>query len=187
MDWQLFARFAGPALAAVVGAVLARWWQKKVRLTTYLAHASAVSIQPPQGQAFQVNTHSIVVRNAGQKAATNVRLGHHVLPNYSVYPAADFEEKRLKGGGVELLFPTLVPSEQITVTYLYYPPVFWQNVNSYTKSDEGFAKVLSVLPAPQPPQWVVRSVRFLVVVGSATVLYALAELGLLIWRRWFGV
>lgn len=187
MDWHLFARFAGPVLAAVVGAVVARWWQKKVRLTTYLAHASAVPIQPPEGQAFQVNTHSIVVRNAGQKAATNVRLGHLILPNYSVYPSVAFEEKPLHGGGVELRFPTLVPGEQITVTYLYYSPVFWQNVNSYTKSDEGFARVLSVLPAPQPPQWAVYSVRLLVVVGSATVLYAIAELALFIWRRWPGV
>lgn len=183
IDWHLFARFAGPLLAAIVGASIVRWWERKVRLISYLAHASAVQVQPPQGQQFQVNTHSIVVRNAGKKAATNVRLGHHILPNFSVYPSIAYETNMLPGGSVELVFPTLVPDEQVTVTYLYYPPVFWNSVNSYTKSDEGFARILSVLPSPKPPLWVVRLVCVLVLIGTATVLYATFELFTMAWRR----
>ena len=184
IDWHLFARFVGPLIAAIVGAVIAQWWEKRPHLVSYLAHSSAVTVHPPQGQQFQVNTHSIVVRNAGKKAATNVRLGHFILPNYSVFPSINYEVNGLPGGGSEIVFPQLVPGEQVTVTYLYYPPVFWNKVNSYTKSDEGFAKILSVLPSPQPSVLVYRLRQVLMGLGAVTALYALFEVALYLWGMW---
>jgi hypothetical protein len=187
IDWNLFALFAGPFLAALVGAAISRWWEKRPRLVSYLAHSSAVLVEPPEGPQFQVNTHSIVVRNAGKKAALNVRLTHFVLPNYSVYPLVNYDVRDLPSGGREIVFPVLIPGEEVTVTYLYYPPVFWNNVNSQTRSDEGFAKILSILPAPQPSAVVRRSLLALVFLGSATSLYAIFEVAMYLWRRWSGI
>jgi len=98
------------------------------------------------------------------------------------YPSVQYQVNVLPSGGSEIIFPTLVPSEQITVAYLYYPPVFWNNVNSYTKSDEGLAKIISVLPSPQPSPIVRRIFSALVFLGSVTALYVLFEFALYLWR-----
>lgn len=142
MDWTLFARYAAPVIALLVGAGLNRFLERRPKLITYLGHASAVPITPPQGQPFQVHTHSVVVRNGGKRPATNVRLGHHFLPAFSVYPSIDYHVVELPGGGKEIVFSSLVPGEQVTLAYLYYPPLLFSGVNSYTKSDDGFAVIV---------------------------------------------
>jgi hypothetical protein len=174
-DWTLFARYSAPLVTLLAGIALDRWLERRPKLLTYLAHASAVQVKPPEGAAFQVNTHSVVVRNAGRKPATNVRLSHIVLPNFSVYPAVKYEVVDLPGGAKEILFPILVPGEQVTIAYLYAPPVFVNNVNTQTKSDEGFAKVLTVLPKPQPGPALRWSAVILMVIGGTTVIYAVTE------------
>lgn len=183
MDWKLFAQYTGPVVTLALGALLNHLIERRPKLISYLGHASAVSIKPPTGDAFNVHTHSVVVRNGGRKRAENVRLGHAFLPNFSVYPSVDYEVRDLPDGGKELLFPKLVPGEQVAVTYLYYPPVVWGNVNTYTKSDDGFAKIVQVLPTPQAPTWIRRVLSALIVVGAATVVYGLAELIIFITAR----
>ena len=69
------------------------------------------------------------------------------------------------------MFPRVVPGEQITLSYLYFPPITWNLVNNYVKSDEGMATVITVLPARQFPKWVVNIQRLLVVLGFAAVTY----------------
>lgn len=149
VDWTLTARWLAPILALFIGALLNRYLERRARLHVYLAHSSAVRVTPPSGDPFLVHTHTIVVRNAGGKAATNLRIGHRLLPNYSVYPEVPHETTVLSGGCAELRFPTLVPGEQISVTYLYYPPILWSDIHSYTKADDGFAREVRVLPTPQ--------------------------------------
>lgn len=128
-----------------------RFFDRKAKLISYLLHASSVTL-PPTGegqQPTQVNLHTVVIRNAGKKPLLNVRLGHTVLPNYSIYPSIIHNVNELSNGAKELHFPVLVPNEQVTIQYLYFPPLYVQNVNTYTKSDEGFAKVINLLPTPQ--------------------------------------
>ena len=186
IDWTLFARYAAPIVALVVGAVINHLLEKRPKVVSFLAHASAVSVQPPTGAAFDVHTHSIVVRNAGRKPATNVRLGHRVLPNFSVYPSIPYVVNALPSGGSEILFPALVPGEQVIVNYLYYPPVVWSDINSYTKSDEGFANIIKVLPSPQAPTWAVRLALVLTLIGVVTVVYGAVELVRVAMRAWGG-
>ena len=65
----------------------------------------------------------------------------------------------------------------MTISYLYFPPLTWDHVNSYTKSDEGLARILTVIPTPLPPRWLVRTFWSLVFVGATAVLYV-AVLGI---------
>jgi len=183
MDWTIFARYAAPVIALFVGAGLNRFLERRSKLISYLGHASAVPITPPQGQAFQVHTHSVVVRNGGKHAANNVRLGHHYLPaSFSVYPSVDYRVADLPGGGKEIVFPSLVPGEQVTVAYLYYPPLLFTEINSYTKSDDGFAKIVNLLPTPQWSPWLARLAWALILVGAITVLAGLGQLVVFVWR-----
>ncbi len=175
MDWTLSARYAAPIVTLFAGVALDRFLERRPRLISFLAHASAVAVQPPNGPPFSVHTHSIVVRNAGRKPAVNVRLSHLVLPSFSVYPLVVHQVIQLPRGGAEILFPSLVPGEQVTVNYLYYPPTLWTDVNAQTKSDEGFARIVSVLPTPQLSPWLGRIAALLMVVGAATTVYAVIE------------
>jgi len=177
IDWGQFATYAAPVLALFVGAALDRLLERRPKLISYLVHASAVEIVPPNGVNFWAHIHSVVVRNNGREAATDVRLGHSAWPpNYSVYPPTQHTVVNLPGGTTEIVVPVLVPGEQITVTYLYYPPVVVGQVNTYVKHAKGFAKVLNVLPTPQAAPWVLWAYRILMSLGLITVIYALADL-----------
>jgi uncharacterized repeat protein (TIGR01451 family) len=185
MDWNVFATITAPIFALPVGAVLNRIIERQMKLVSFISHASAIPVRPPEGQAFQVNTHTIVVRNAGKLTATNVRLGHAVLPqNFGVWPNVAYEVKRHEDGSAELLFPQLIPNEQVTITYLYNLPILWNQVNSYTKCDQGFAKILSVIPWQAPPKWATRLAAIFMLIGLSTVLYFLwQQVGMPIFSR----
>jgi hypothetical protein len=173
IDWDLVLKIAIPLATLVLGKFLDQLFAKKTRLVSYLGHVSAFTLQ----NQTQVYTHSIVVRNVGRQTANNVRIGHHVLPaDHRIHPPVPYTIQQTPGGGAEIQIPTLVPGEQVTISYLYFPPVTFTQINAYTKSDEGAARILTVFPRPQPPKWYVRSVWTLVFIGATSVLYVLALL-----------
>ena len=175
IDVDLAAKISIPLATLVLGKYLDRWLTKRPKLISYLVHASAFTVRGDTPGTF--HTHAIVVRNAGRVAANNVRIGHNVLPeHFQLFPAVPHTVAREPGNVAEIIIPKLVPDEQITISYLYSPPVLWSQINAYTKSDEGFAKVLNVLPTPQLPRWVYRALWVLIFIGAATVLYFIVEL-----------
>lgn len=76
------------------------------------------------------------------------------------------------------VIPKLVRNEQVTISYLYFPPLLWSQINSYTKSDEGFAKTLNAIPTPQPAKWLIVVIWSVVFVGVVSLLY-LAAVGII--------
>ena len=170
IDWELVKNIGLPLATLVLGKYLDRWLAKRPRLIVYLGHVSSFTVQ---GQTpIQVFTHAIVVRNAGRLAANNVRIGHNVLPpHYQLLPSIPHSVVQVPSGGAEILIPKLVPDEQVTISYLYQPPLTWDRVNAYTKSDEGFAKVLNVLPTPQLPKWMIVLLWVLIFIGITSLLY----------------
>lgn len=135
------------------------------------------------GPSTNKQRFSFIVRNTGRKPATNVRLGHNILPNFQMYPLVRYEVSDLPDGGKEIVIPTLVPKEQISISYLYNPPTTWNQVNTHIKSDEGFAKVIPVLLAQQFPKWLIRVIYILLLIGSVALIYMLyLSARWLIWR-----
>ena len=172
VDWMLVATIAAPVGALFVGAILNHFIERRAKLVSFLAHASAVTVVPPDGPAFQVHTHSIAVRNVGHSAARNVRIGHEQMPpNFSLYPPTTHQLTTFPGGGSEITIPALVPGEQVVIAYLYYPPLTWHQVNKYVKFDEGFAKIVSVLLNPPAPRWRRIVERVLIVIGLISSIY----------------
>ncbi len=97
-----------------------------------------------------VNLHSVVIRNVGRKPATNITLAHTTLPeNFNIYPLTSHSINTFPTGGPEIVIPRLVPGEQVTVSYLYFPPLTYAQINAGIKHSEGFAKALDVLPTPR--------------------------------------
>ncbi|MDA1313490.1 MAG: hypothetical protein O2968_09170 [Acidobacteria bacterium] len=74
------------------------------------------------------------------------------------------------------MFTELVPGEQIHISYLYSPPIVYGDVNTYAKSDEGFAKFIQVELTQQYGKAVKIAVASLMLIGLITMVYLLWEL-----------
>ena len=185
IDPDVVAKLAGPTLSLIVGAVIKHYSEARSRVISFIGHVSAFTMQDEQHT--QVHTHSVIVRNAGRKAAHNVRLVHGVLPiHITLYPPVQYTIERHTEGSGDIVLPVLVPKEQVTVSYLYFPPLLWNQINLNTKSDEGFAKIINVIPMPQPNKVVLATVWILMFVGASFLFYWLVRLGIERWPQLFG-
>lgn len=175
IDLEIFAKLFAPVLTLVVGAVIKHFTEGRAKVISYIGHVSTFTMQDEQ--RTQVYTRSVIVRNAGRKPAKNVRLGHNILPpNVRVDPQVQYTIEKNPEGSSEIVFPTLVPKEQVTISYLYFPPLTWNQVNAYAKSDEGFAKVITVIPMAQPNRGLTAAFWILAFIGASFLSYWLVKL-----------
>lgn len=143
-------------------------------------HQSPAAPRPPPSPvppgAPTIHTHAIVVRNAGQKTAHNVRIDHAVMPlSFGVHPPIRHELTR-QGDGAEILFPVLVPGEQVTISYLYFAPLTWDRIQGWVKCDEGMARAVNVIPSTPLPKGVRWLLAIFTFIGASTVVYKLLQL-----------
>lgn len=136
---------------------------------------------PPPTQIIVTHTHALVVRNVGKKTAHNVRVAHaRFPPGFSIHPPQN-HQLNFFGQAAELIIPTLVAQEQITISYLYFPPTLWSDVIGPVKCDEGMAKSINVsvsTPWPRGVRWLIWAMAF---IGATS---ALAWLFWLLTRVW---
>ncbi|WP_219268013.1 hypothetical protein [Pseudomonas sp. Xaverov 259] len=181
-------KVAAPILTAVFGLVAKIYLDAKPKLVCYMIHSFAIPMRNqnhPDAQPLTINTHTIAVRNSGKKSATNVRIGHHSLPDFQIYPPLIHEVTRNADGTGEILIPTLVPGEQINIGYLYFPPQMYQNINSYCKSDEVLAKYLNVVPMVPLGKVQLYILWSLVFIGASSFVYWLLTI-FLMWANTSG-
>lgn len=182
VDWNVVATLASPVIALFVGVWVNRLFESRPALISYFGHVSAFRHTPPGGQSLQVHTHSVVLRNAGRKSATNVRLHHTILPDFNIWPSVIYNIDTLPDGSKDIVIPSLVPGEEITVSYLYFPPVIAAQVNAGVKCDQGIANQITVLLQRQFPHWFNRTVIALLFVGIVTSLY-IVYVGIMVFTR----
>ena len=175
-NWGLFVGIFSPIFGGIVGVIIDRYFKEKPKLMTYLSHTSAIYTKTPDGKDLKVHTHSIVIQNLGRKPSKNVRVGHYVLPSFSIYPSMDYNINNLPDGTKEIHFPAVIPGERIYINYLYFPPVVWQNINKYTKSDEGFAKGVNMQLTPIYSKSVRTLLTILVLMGLVFSIYLFVQL-----------
>ena len=176
IDWDLIVRIGVPIVCLFIGALLDRWLENKPKITTYFGHVAALTARPQGMAPFQVHTHSVVIRNAGRKAATNLRLGHTVLPDFNVYPQTNYQVENLPDGGKEIVFPTFAPKQEVIVSYLYFPPMIATQINTHLRSDEGPARMITMLLTPQLPKWKLRTLLYLIIMGIISTIYVIVIL-----------
>ena len=173
INWYIAQSVALPLGTLVLGKYLDRWLTKGPKLISYVGHISSFKLENPP---LDVYTHSIVIKNIGNAAANNVRVGHQYLTDYKIFPPVAHTVNKIKNSGDEIQIPLMVPNEEITISYLYYPPITWNQINTNMKSDEGKVKIVEALLQPQPPRWLYRTIWTLVYFGAATVLYLIVDL-----------
>lgn len=161
------------AIGAAATFITQRFFDRRPRLITYYGHTSIHRVAGSPGTPGGiVHTHSVVVRNVGRASAHNVRISHAIDPtNIDVQPAIAYRRERVSNAGDDLVFDTLVPGQQVTISYLYAPPTVFTNFGTWVRSDEGIARGVNVIPQQQAGPVVLRALALLVVIGFATTLY----------------
>jgi hypothetical protein len=181
IDPMLVAVVAGPILGVIAGFVLNRFFETRARLVYYLGHASEFVVPTA---SLTVHTHAVVIRNIGRLTVHNVRVGHMVLPpDIAVFPYRQYRIEALPGDHNEIVLETLAPNEQITISYLYFPPLYWHQINSEVRCDEGLARAINVLPAREYPRWALRLMAFFLWAGVIAVAYLVVSFAIFLWHR----
>ena len=180
VDWQVVATVAAPIITLFIGFWVNRRVERRPVLLSHWGHVSSFIHQGENGANTIVNTHSVVIRNAGRRAATNVRLSHAHLPSFNIWPPIQHELKEVPNSGPDIVIPTIVPNEQLSISYLYFPPITYADINAGVKCDEGFATQIPVLLRRQYPRWFTYVAGTLMIVGVSALVYGLFELGTLI-------
>src|SRR5882724_7264633 len=68
-NWPAVATVTVPVITYALGA----WSERRgTRLVSYYSHVAGINGAWPNGQQVHVNTHTVVLRNAGRRMATNV-------------------------------------------------------------------------------------------------------------------
>jgi hypothetical protein len=119
INWSAVATIAAPIIALFVGVWINRRFESRAVLISYFGHVAVFRTTPPSGTPVFIHTHAVVLRNVGRRSATNVRLRHTVLPDFIIWPEPQHHTENLPSGGREIVIPTLVPGQQVTVSYLY--------------------------------------------------------------------
>lgn len=173
IDWNVVATIAAPIVALFVGAWVNTKFENRPKLISYFSHVSNFTLQPNSPSTQKINIHSVVLRNTGRRPALNVRLHHNVLPNFNIYPSLVHHTEILPDGTSDILIPTLVPGEEITITYLYTLPIIFESIHAGVKFDQGMAKQITVLLQQQLPSWLRRSIITVFFLGIISIFYVL--------------
>lgn len=173
IDWNAVATIAAPIVTLFLGVWVNRKFENRPILISYFSHVSAFRYLPTGGQPMGIHTHSVVLRNAGHVSATSVRIHHNNLPDFNIWPSVVHNVEMLQDGTRDIVIPSMVPGEQITISYLYFPPITVDQVNAGIKSDQGFAQQIPVLLQRQVAGWVRIVIAILMIAGLVAILYAL--------------
>jgi hypothetical protein len=169
------------AIVSFIGAIITRWVQYKPKVVCYMGQAAQFQI-PSQDQNAKTNimTHNLVLQNIGGKAATSVKLAHRFLPQITINGFVEYTQETLSDGTGLLIFPRLIPGEQVTVSYLYASGLVMDTIPFSLKHDDGFVKIINVLPMKVYPKIVNYSLLALIYIGALTILFFGYRLTLLI-------
>jgi hypothetical protein len=177
IQWQVVATIAAPLIALFVGIWANRRAESRPSLISYFGHVSSFRYAPPGAQPVIIHTHAVILRNAGRRTATNVRLSHKILPDFTIWPAVMHHVEDVSSGGRDIVVPTLVPGEQITLSYLYFPPHTVVDINAGIKHDGGFAQQIPVLLQRQYGKLFNITAGVLMLIGAISAIYLLYLLG----------
>lgn len=165
-----------PICTVILGFLLDKYFKDKAKLLVYYVHVSAHKLRNTT-PTIDVFTHSIVIINTGRITAKNVRISHQNLPDFELTPKVFYQIIDVPNDGKDILIPTIVPNEQITISYIYFPPITYKEVNNYlnghlaVRHDDGFGKQVNVMPTIIIKTWQKIVLYILLFIGTSTLLY----------------
>lgn len=175
IEWALVWDIAGPCVGASIGVYGQRLVERRPVVLWFVSHASGIPVRSAT-PVYNINTHTIYLRNTGKRSATNVRVTHNTLPEFTVFPPESYSQELLPGGQTDLIFPLLRPGQELTVSYVYTNPLVWNQIHFGVQHDEGRALEVRVKPQLEHPKWVWVLSAVLIFSGAITVLYLAARM-----------
>ena len=177
IDWSVFFQIATPVVTACVTVFVTKYFSERERLIAHYGHIASHALNSvvKGREVTHINTHAVVIRNDGNKTATNVRISHNVLPDVKIYPETDYRIMDLPSGGRELLIPRITPKKDYTISYLYFPPITYSDIRANIESDAGPAKVIDVRLQRIFPWWFNLLCLIAVILGLVTFFYIVYE------------
>ena len=178
IDWIIVSQIAVPLIICVVSIVLTKYFNEKEKLIAFYGHIASHALDSTiEGQPVtHINTHALVLRNNGNKTATNIKITHNHLPSFTIYPETNFIQNPLPNGGAELVIPRITPKQEYTISYLYFPPITYAQIRTSITSDTGLAKIVNVRLQVIFPNWVNVLIISSMLLGIITFVYILFEL-----------
>ena len=174
VNWLEVATIATPIFAAILSVWATRRFERRPILLAHFGHVSGTTVARDEGPVT-INHHSVVIRNTGRRRATNVRLTHHVLPDFNIWPSVQYSIEDLPQGGKDIVIPVLTPGEQLNISYIYFGPTTVNDINAGVKCDQGIATPIPMLLQRQYPKWLNLLVRAIFLVGIVASVYLLYE------------
>ena len=172
-------------LITVAVAILALYFSNRGRINIE-AFFMNTSTHPIPGTSTWVNTHSVLIRNTGNQAATGIHLIHEVLPDavsISVYPQLHFARTPFKADnadvtfGGEIVFDRLRPKEQYVFSYMYPAPIRAHDIRLNIRHDQGYGSIHDFPNVtPYLPKYKQVIFVLLMAVGFLVVTYYLVKL-----------
>lgn len=184
VDWNLVAAVSVPVICLFLGGWVNKRFERRPEVISYIGHSATFDISTEENKLI-INTHAVIIRNAGGRSAKNLRVTHGVLPKITIFPPINFIYEELPAGGVDLVFPVLVPGALLTISYLYAAPLQFSEINKGIKHDDGFARVIPVILQRQYPRWALRLSALAAIAGVIALLYFLVRLGLALAPKFF--
>ena len=159
----------------IISFLLLRFASSRPKLIPYVGYVSDFSLNDG---SLKVYTHGIVIKNTGSEPALNVKIGHYFLPDHiKMYPPIDYKTNKTKNGTEEIQIERIAPDEEISISYLYFPPVTYDKIHAYVLSDDGSYDIINKIPDSfRPPTSVIYVRRTLMLVGFMTIFYLIGKL-----------
>ena len=176
MTLNLYIQIVIPRVTLLLGFFINKISEDRAKLLHYYVNPASTTLSAPDTDDTIVNTHTLIIVNNGRKTANNVRLGHNILPAFSIFPSCDYSVVDLPDGKKEILIPKIVKKERILVNYLYFPPNTIRHINTYIKSDEGFSNKKDIQYTPILSKPIQLVFWLILILGSATSVYLLIKL-----------
>ena len=176
VDWPTLGHAVWSVVLLLVGAAVTRLLERKPKLTYYASHWSAYP--RPGLPPVTIHTHGIVLKNVGRQTATDVRVRHELrTETFYVTPRVQHTDPDLPGGGFEIVFPRLVPQEEVAISYMHNAP--FNNFRGQITHAAGLAAEVPAMSRVEHSRWVVRTILFLALGGSIAIVFT----GLILVRR----
>lgn len=175
-DYMSVVTVVAPIVAAVGGYFGKRALDLKPRVVAFMASANSVVMGKGTDTETTIHSHVLIIRNDGGLAARDVRITHDIFPpGLSVYPGIEYRAFENPQGQTELQFPLLAPGQQVSVSYMYFPPLIWPQINCDVYSENGRAERVTLLPKPKPARWIVSLRYVLMFTGAWALIYWIAR------------
>lgn len=180
---EAWAKLLAPIVSALLIAGFKWYTEGRPRVISYLVQSWGVRIPDSSDgtPGAVVHSHTIAVANTGRKPATAVRVTHGIkqtLPALAIHPPIQYTIETNPEGYLQIVFPVLVPKQQITISYLYFPPLLYSQVLGTVLSNEGMARILDVVPMARPSRFVSWGTSILATIGGSVIVYWIFRLAI---------